>query len=58
MVLFMLPFASLDASAQGSDSGWIFSLTAGMGVNAHSAPSVSDYVNLAAQPGRGERFEE
>lgn len=54
----MLPFASLDASAQGSDSGWIFSLTAGMGVNAHSAPSVSDYVNLAAQPGWGERFEE
>lgn len=58
VVLFLLLFAALEVQAQSRDSGRIFSLTAGMGVDAHSAPSVSDYVNLVAQPGREERFDE
>ncbi len=54
----VLGVAVLVMTARAQDAGGLFSVTAGMGIDVHSAPSVADYVNLVTQAGRAERFDE
>ncbi|MBM4161862.1 MAG: hypothetical protein FJ217_12300 [Ignavibacteria bacterium] len=45
-------------SSGGEPANRFFNITVGMGVGAHSAPSVADYVNAVAQPRTGQRLDE
>jgi hypothetical protein len=47
---FMIMFSSVELCGQGCGNGRILGISAGMGVSAHSAPAIVDYVNVVAQP--------
>ncbi|MEK6756492.1 MAG: hypothetical protein AABZ02_10115 [Bacteroidota bacterium] len=58
-LLVLCPIASVEAQQVGTqDSKRFFDITLGMGVGAHSAPSIVDYINAVAQPRAEQRLDE
>ena len=57
-VLFLTRENVRAQSNEGEPTNRFFDITVGMGVGAHSAPSIADYVNAVAQPRTEQRLDE